>query len=56
MRGCHLRCLNNEKRCYECVHQNKDENRDYLYDVINVWPKGKDAGFKQEMPDEVKSV
>ena len=41
--GYHLRCLNHEKSCSDCGHQHEDKNKDYLHDVLNVWPKGKEA-------------
>ena len=41
--GYHLRCLNHEQRCLECRHQQEDENKDYLHDVLNVWSRGKEA-------------
>jgi hypothetical protein len=41
--GYHLRCLNYDDSCSDCRHQQKDKNRDYLHDVLNVWSKGKEA-------------
>lgn len=46
--GYHLRCLNYENKCLECRYQQKDENRDYLHDVLNAWPKGKEAVYVTE--------
>ncbi len=43
MCGYHLRCLNYENKCSECMHREKGENKDYLYDALNVWAKGKEA-------------
>ena len=41
--GYHLRCLNNGNSCLDCGHQQKDKNKDYLQDALNIWPKGKEA-------------
>lgn len=41
--GYHLRCLYYEKKCSECRHQEKHENKDYLHDVLNVWSEGKET-------------
>lgn len=41
--GYHLRCLNQGNSCSDCGHQNKDRKEDYLNDVLNVWPKGREA-------------
>ncbi|MBF0479179.1 MAG: hypothetical protein HQL26_06815 [Candidatus Omnitrophica bacterium] len=41
--GFHLRCLNHRNRCLECRHQNDDTNKDYLFDALNVWPKGQET-------------
>lgn len=43
MCGYHLRCLNQGKNCSDCRHQQDDNNKDYLHDVLRVWPKGKEA-------------
>ena len=41
--GYHLRCLNYGYSCMECRHQYCEKNKDYLYDILNVWGKGKDV-------------
>ncbi len=41
--GYHLRCLNCVNRCPDCLHQHKEKNKDYLSDVLSLWPKGKEA-------------
>jgi len=41
--GYHLRCLNHKDKCSECKYQKKDKNKDYLHDLLNVWPKGDEA-------------
>ncbi|MBF0571545.1 MAG: hypothetical protein HQL12_06695 [Candidatus Omnitrophica bacterium] len=47
--GYHLRCLNHGNSCLECRYQCNDKNKDYLHDVLNVWPKGKEAGKEKEL-------
>jgi len=43
--GYQLRCLNIGIKCSECRNLNKDKYYDYLHDVLNVWPQGKDAFY-----------
>ena len=48
MCGYHLRCLNHGSSCSECAYLYKDKKNDYLHDVLNVWPKGKEAGNENQ--------
>ena len=43
MCGYHLRCLNYGNGCLECRYQDNNKNNNYLHDVLNVWPKGKEV-------------
>ena len=43
--GYHLRCLNRGISCSNCEHQDQGKNKDYLHDVLNVWPRGKEAVY-----------
>ena len=48
MCGYHLRCLNYGNHCLDCGHQDEGNEKDYLYDVLNLWPKGKEAVYVAE--------
>ena len=41
--GYHLRCLSQGSSCSDCKHQRKDKNKDYLYDSLSLWPRGREA-------------
>ncbi len=41
--GYHLRCLNYGQRCLDCGHQQKNNNNDYLHDLLSLCPQGKEA-------------
>ena len=46
--GYHLRCLNHKDKCSECRYQKEDKNKNYLFDVLNLWPKGNEAACVSE--------
>lgn len=46
--GYHVRCMNEGKKCTECRYQQVTNNKDYLDDVFNIWPQGKEAATVPE--------
>jgi hypothetical protein len=55
--GYHLRCLNNDNKCFSCKYQHEDraKDQDYLHDVLNIWPQGKEAAGVTESAFSQKS-
>ena len=46
--GCHLRCSNYRIHCSECRHQQVTKNKNFLNDMLGVWPNGNEAVYDAE--------
>jgi hypothetical protein len=51
--GYHLRCFNYGNNCSDCGRQHEDKSKDYLHDLLRIWPKGKDALSSDDALEQV---